>query len=122
MMQDNETRAPLLSFREAFELYENGKHRRYELMFAVNGGAFAVASLIGPNRPDLGKLHLPQLAVGMILFTLVMVCDIYTFGDKWHKLGRNISNSEVHQIFGPPGRAVLFAIGSLLCVGWALAA
>jgi hypothetical protein len=122
MMQDCETKEPLVSFREAFELYENGKHRRYELLFAVNGGAFAVAKVIGPNRPDLGKLHLPQLALVMILFTLVMVYDIYKFGDKWHKLGLKISPSQIHQIFGPPGRAVLFAIGSLLCAGWALAA
>jgi len=27
-----------------FELYENGKHRRYSLLFSINGGAFAIAN------------------------------------------------------------------------------
>ena len=26
---------------ESFKAYEDGKHRRYSLLFAVNGGAFA---------------------------------------------------------------------------------
>jgi hypothetical protein len=30
---------------ESFKTYEDGKHRRYTLLFAVNGGAFAVAKL-----------------------------------------------------------------------------
>jgi hypothetical protein len=42
MTQKNGAKEPLISFREASELYENGKHRRYELLFAVNGGAFAI--------------------------------------------------------------------------------
>src|SRR4051794_32612412 len=28
-----------------FEEYENGKHRRYELLFKVNGAAFVIAGL-----------------------------------------------------------------------------
>ncbi len=122
MTRNNETKESLISLREAFELYENGKHRRYELLFAVNGGAFAVAKLIDPNHPDLGRLHLLQLAVGMILFTVVMVYDVYKFGEKWHNLGLEISASPTHLIFGTPGRVVLFAIGLLLCAGWALVA
>ena len=35
---------------ELFDTYEVGKHRRYSLLFAVNGGAFAVAKLLG-QRP-----------------------------------------------------------------------
>jgi hypothetical protein len=30
---------------ENFKAYENGKHRRYNLLFSVNSGAFAVAKL-----------------------------------------------------------------------------
>jgi hypothetical protein len=31
---------------DIFRAYEEGKHRRYNLLFAVNGGAFAVAKLL----------------------------------------------------------------------------
>lgn len=31
------------------ELYENGKHRRYSLLFAVNGGTLAIAKYLGDN-------------------------------------------------------------------------
>lgn len=111
----------LLSFREVFELYENGKHRRYELLFAVNGGAFAIAKLIGEHKIDLGMLHLPQVAGGMVLFTGLMVFDIYAFGDKMHVLAKKIDKRKDYQVFGPQGRAVLIAIGLLLSAGWTLA-
>lgn len=98
---------------EAFELYENGKHRRYNLLFAVNGGAFAVAKLFAEaQQPEvLGNLKLSQLAFGMILFTIVMVADIYVFGE-------NMRNSYARNVFGPQGKAVLLFIGLLICAGW----
>jgi hypothetical protein len=92
-----------------------------ELLFAVNGGAFAIAKLLGEKKLDLGKLHFPQVAAGMILFTFVMVFDIYTFGTKWHSLAKEIDDRRNYQIFGPQGRVVLIAIGLLLCIAWALA-
>jgi hypothetical protein len=110
-----------LSFQEACKLYEDGKHRRYELLFAVNGGAFAIAKLIGEKQLQLGNLRLQQLASGMILFTIVMVLDIYEFGNKWHRLGKEIEAGENHELFGRSGWLVLIAIGLLLCVGWTLA-
>jgi hypothetical protein len=78
--------------KEAFELYENGKHRRYGLLFSVNGGAFAVAKLLteGSNKAALGGLSLSQLALGMILFTVVMTGDIYAFGEKMRKINEGI--------------------------------
>ena len=35
-----------LTVKDALELYENGKHRRYSLLFSVNGGAFAIAKIL----------------------------------------------------------------------------
>src|SRR5215467_3036893 len=69
---------------ESFKAYEDGKHRRYELLFAVNGGAFAVAKLYADKNTAafLGNLTLRELAFGMILFTIVMVADIFMFGEK----------------------------------------
>ena len=109
-----------MTFQEAYKLYEDGKHRRYELLFAVNGGAFAIAKLIG-EKSSLGGLRLPYLALGMVLFTITMVFDIYKFGQKWHTIGRQLSLDPKYTIFGQPGRVVLIVIGILICLGWTLA-
>jgi len=70
--------------KEAFELYENGKHRRYNLLFSVNGGAFAIAKLLtgelGKAGVVLGGLNMYELSIGMIVFTLCMGFDIGAFG------------------------------------------
>jgi purine-cytosine permease-like protein len=106
---------PLLN-KDAFELYEEGKHRRYSLLFAVNGGAFAVAKLLTgeSGKPVLGDLSLSQLALGMVLFTVVMTCDIYEFGQKMRE------NYLPEDAFGPVGKIVLILLGVLLCAGWFL--
>ena len=103
---------------DKFKAYEDGKHRRYELFFAVNGGAFAVAKLFaetqqreGPNPLVLGHLNLQELSFGMMLFTIVMVADIFAFGWKM---------SRITDVFGWPGRIVLIFIGALVFTGWLL--
>lgn len=107
-----------LSLKEAFDLYENGKHRRYTLLFAVNGGAFAVAKLLaadpGKQGPVLGNLTLFELSMGMALFTVVMVVDIFAFGEKMRK-------TFLPSAFGLQGKSVLVLLGALQCLGWLLA-
>jgi hypothetical protein len=102
---------------ESFKSYEDGKHRRYNLLFAVNGGAFAIAKLFAAQNAAavLGNLSLGQLSIGMILFTIVMVADIYAFGWKM---------KEVYKldVFGRPGKTVLVLLGMLICAGWFLVA
>ena len=106
-----------LKTKEAFDIYENGKHRRYSLLFAVNGGAFAVAKLFAdePAKQDrvLGDLSLTQLAVGMAIFTIVMIWDIYLFGHKMRA-------KYLKDAFGLQGKLVLFVLGALLFTGWLL--
>ena len=48
---------------ENFKSYEEGKHRRYNLLFAVNGGAFAIAKVLVEQKPEvaLGHLSLREL-------------------------------------------------------------
>ena len=72
---------------DSFKSYEDGKHRRYSLLFAVNGGAFAIAKVLAEKNPGavLGNLSLHHLSVGMILFTIVLVMDIFMFGEKMRK-------------------------------------
>jgi purine-cytosine permease-like protein len=107
-----------LTSKDAYDLYETGKHRRYGLLFSVNGGAFAIAKLLageaGQAPVVLGHLTLPQLAVGMTLFTIVMVADTFMFGEK-------IRTTELRGAFGWQGKLVLLVLGFLLCAGWLLA-
>src|SRR5438876_199133 len=102
---------------EAFKAYEDGKHRRYNLLFAVNGGAFAVAKLLyGKDAaPNLGHLSLLLLSVGMIAFTFIMGVDIFNFGSKMR------CNYSL-KVFGRVGKTVLVVICGLICTGWALVA
>jgi hypothetical protein len=52
------------SVPDCFKAYEEGKHRRYNLLFGVNGGAFAVAKFFADRgvAPIFGRLSLAQLA------------------------------------------------------------
>jgi hypothetical protein len=98
---------------ESFKAYEDGKHRRYSLLFAVNGGAFAVGRLFldGKAVPGLGGLTLHRLSFGMIVFTIVMTLDIFMFGEK-------MRSAYFADAFGWQGKVVLMVIGILLCAGW----
>jgi len=102
---------------ESFKAYEDGKHRRYSLLFAVNGGAFAVAKLFADSHTSnvLGSLTLRQLSIGMILFTVVMVLDIYMFGEK-------MRTQYLPDTFSWQGKTVLLLLGLLICAGWFLVA
>lgn len=106
-----------LSLNEAFELYENGKHRRYSLLFAVNGGAFAISKLLvveaGKPSVVLGSLTLQQLAIGMAAFTLFMVWDTYVFG-------QNMRTTFLPKAFQWQGKTVLVVLGALQLGGWLL--
>src|SRR4051794_33957353 len=100
--------------------YEEGKDRRYKLLFAVNGGAFAIAKLMTKDGqeppPVFGSLELWELAVAMIVFTGAMVVDINAFGLKM----RHALPSE--GLFRKVGATVLGVIGGALMGGWTLVA
>ena len=100
---------------ESFKIYEDGKHRRYGLLFAVNGGAFAVAKLFAdPTAATLlGDLTLSQVVIGMIAFTILMTADIFMFGKK-------VRENYSPDAFGTPGKVVLLLMGFLICAGWYL--
>jgi hypothetical protein len=100
---------------ESFKFYEDGKHRRYSLLFAVNGGAFAIAKLFAEKNAVavLGNLSLERLSFGMILFTVVMVVDIFMFGQKMRA-------TYLPDAFGWQGKIVLSLLGILICAGWFL--
>jgi hypothetical protein len=97
--------------------YIDGKLKRYNLLFAVNGGAFAIGKLLVDKQgPVLGGLELRHLAIGAILFTLIMGVDIYLFAMmmKTEFLGK--------LVFNRPGKAVLIFLCLLPAAGWYLVA
>jgi hypothetical protein len=51
---------------ESFKAYEDGKHRRYNLLFAVNGGAFAVAKLFADEKAVAVLVHNQATFSGMV--------------------------------------------------------
>src|SRR5262245_37686047 len=104
---------------EGLNVYIEGKMKRYNLLFAVNGGAFAVAKLLGDGQTKklLGGLGVRELAVGTAVFTVLMAFDIWKWG---HMMREDFFGGE--QVFGAPGKFVVVAIGSLLAGGWLLAA
>jgi hypothetical protein len=118
--------------KDLFDGYENGKHRRYSLLFAVNGGAFAVARLLGDDAGAIernrvaGKLSLTDLALGMIIFTAIMSFDILMFAWKIRRLWKLDHPGKGSIIWdGPftvPGWIVLTTIWLLISAGWLLVA
>jgi hypothetical protein len=68
-----------------------------------------------------GSLLLLRLAVGMILFTVVMVLTSSNLATNGIDSPRELNPAKDYEIFGRPGQFVLIAIGLLLCAGWVLA-
>ncbi len=124
--------------------YIDGKMRRYSLLFTVNGGAFAIAKLLGEQQGGrvLGDLSLQAVAIGAVVFTCLMWLDIFFFGEMMRNQffggnrsgGRGIveemkcfwnnekDNRDEPLVFGPQGKFVLGALCTLLILGWSLAA
>jgi hypothetical protein len=107
-------RGPLLA---RVDSYLEGKMKRYTLLYGVNGGIFAIGKLIQSGelaKFALGGLDHRTLAVGAILFTALMMYDIWLWGDLMRRefIGR--------LGFTRAGRAILLSIGGLLICGWAL--
>ncbi len=72
---------------QALNTYIDGKIKRYNLMFAVNGGIFALAKLISvpAESNPLGRLKLIHLSIGAIAFTFIMWFDIWLWGALMRK-------------------------------------
>jgi hypothetical protein len=106
-----------MTLNEVYNLYENGKHRRYTLLFAVNGGAFAIVSFL--LKGDTNQETLPLLlGIGpvMALFSAAMGFDIDDFGKKLRNFGGAL------ELFGGKGRLVLLVISLALVAVWLAAA
>jgi hypothetical protein len=108
------------SYRDAFKIYEDGKHRHYSLLFAVNGGAAALASLY--QKDGLGALGPKALATGVVIFTILMGYDIWIFGQRMREAVGEDTGGANRGIFSRIGKVVLSVCCALLAIGWMMVA
>ena len=102
---------------QALNTYIDGKIKRYNLMFAVNGGAFALAKLLDAKEGRiLGQLTPKHLAIGAIAFTFLMWFDIWLWGENMR-----VGYFNGKEVFQWRGKAILSLLASLLIIGWLLA-
>lgn len=106
---------------DGLRTYIDGKMRRYSLLFSVNGGAFAIAKLMtgsdnAGNAVLLGSLKLWHLALGSIIFTILIVLDNFLWAQRMKKefLG--------DLAFNVPGKMILLLLGVLIISAWLLVA
>jgi hypothetical protein len=94
------------------QTYIDGKLKRLNLLFLVNGGAFAIVELSVGDNSEL--IPMKALATGAIVFTTVMVCDTWL----WAQMMKDRFLGSLG--FGYPGKVILFVLGLLITVGWLL--
>ena len=101
---------------DGMRTYIDGKMRRYNLMFSVNGGALAIAKLMADadSAKLLGHLSIRQLAIGAIIFTIIMAIDIWAFAKMMRK--RFLGDL----VFSKVGRLILLLLVVLLVGAWLL--
>ena len=105
-------------YNAIFRFYEEGKARRYNILFAVNTAVFGILKVVPDSK--LGVLSgrdAGQFAFGMALFTLVIGFDLWMFGIKMRKAGD--PHAPLNEgLFALPGRLVLVVFCALMAGGW----
>src|SRR2546423_1191084 len=104
----------------ALNTYIDGKIKRYNLMFAVNGGAFALGKLLKTSGTQdfLGRLTVTHLAIGSIAFSFLMWFDVWLWGQN---MSHNYFEHTKEKVFQWRGKAILSLLSSLLILGWLMA-
>jgi hypothetical protein len=114
---------------ELYNVYQDGKMKRYSLLWAVNGGAFAILkfSLEQSTPAGQGSCDAPagtslindavlfdQLPAALIAFTLLIFFDIWKFGWMMRRQGLD------QYAFQCAGQFILIAMSALIATGWTL--
>jgi hypothetical protein len=105
---------------KVFELYENGKERRYKLLFAVNGGAYAlVGYLMEKAKADtrIAVWIFVLIPIALIFYTGVMCLDIHAFGKRMRKLSCTVCGKH-WMVYKSQGRNHLIYLGLILGGAW----
>lgn len=101
-----------------FKFYEDGKARRYTILFTVNTAVFGILKIVPDAKLGaMSGLDIALFARGMAMFTVVMGFDLWMFGTKMRKAGDD--NAPLQDgIFAIPGRLVLLILCGLMAGAW----
>lgn len=105
---------------DVYGTYQEGKMKRYGLLFSVNGGAYAVVTWKAehPDNPLGASASLTNIAVVVALtaslLSALMFVDIWLFG----RMMRQQAPKDELVYFGPHGKAVLTSIVLVLGAAW----
>jgi len=105
------------TYLDAFKIYEDGKHRRYSLLFAVNTAVAGLAAIV--HFGSWGTFGRGAVTVGMIIFTILMGFDIWVFGQRMRRDVGDDAGDTNQGIFSFTGKLVLWVCCGLLVFGWA---
>jgi hypothetical protein len=103
---------------QVVEIYENGKGRRYKLLFAVNGGAYVLIGFL-VDKGDALKLSpvgvwaFVLIPLALAFYTLLMYWDIDAFGKRMKRIDDDLYQKQ--------GQRHLLYVCMLLMVAWVLA-
>ena len=115
---------PYGTYKDAVKIYEDGKHRRYSLLFAVNGAVAAIAKVGNGAGADQDQAldwvpdHL-LFRLGMIVFTLLMFFNIWIFGQRIREAVGDDAKGRRYGTFSIVGKIVLGGCCALIIAGWA---
>ena len=112
--------------------YIDGKMRRFYLLFAVNGGAFAIVQLAKGEEglKFIGNINISILSAGVMLFTALMLIDLWVYArgirnmeSRWIKQKAIDGNDNGDpRVFSAYGKCIILGMWVLLSGGWFLAA
>ena len=105
--------------KDIIDIYESGKHRRYGLLFAMNGAGYTLAVFLfdlAPRMatPVVGYLLLVLLAVVLGRFSRLMGADIDAFGKRMRDLDKLVRGAPELELYGPIGQKVLASFWTAL--------
>jgi hypothetical protein len=121
-MQNDKRALDVDKFLKGLQTYIDGKMKRYNLLFAVNGGAFALAKFMKSDGDRvLGGLELWQIALGAIIFTVLMTIDIWLFAKNIKGVLVREDPVFENKMFGRFGKIILVSLCVILILGWVLA-
>jgi hypothetical protein len=107
---------------DAYNTYQDGKMKRYTLLFSINGGAYAIVTWVAEHMGAAERISRAAslkpiavvVAIAASLFTALMCVDLWLFGRMMKKAGTGVDLV----YFGEHGKAVLASIVLILLVAW----